>query len=334
MVKSDISNSIYVFGGYIQSHCTNELWTFNTDRNFWKRITTEVSPPARANHSAEMLTNYNTNTETIVIIGGVNEDLERLNDVWLYSIKENEWKEVKFTSEDILLTPRSEHSSVIYNNEIIIFGGRDQSMKELNDVMVLNLSSYKWRVSSDTCFKPTQDRTLNQGANSPIFKGLSKGSEGSLGPALNNESQKSPSPIAHGSPPRKSPKRAKDLRSPSPTNIKSKTKAPLPKLKAVDIENALEEKKLLTPTTSSMLHSVVIHAGEKSLEPYMQSMRKRKRFSGLCKGLENFWVRGRIPCGRSGHSANVYNGYMIIFGGDRGQVALNDTYLYELKSLQ
>jgi len=334
MVKSDVNNIIYVFGGYIESRCTNEFWIFNTDRNFWKRITSELSPSPRANHSTDMWINSKTNIETIVIIGGVNENLERLNDVWLYSVKENTWKEVNYFPEDIRLSPRSEHSSVIYNNELVVFGGRDQWLKELNDVVILNLSNMKWKISSGPCFKPTQDKAFSQTLKElPKLKCISKISDGSFTGAVNSDTQKNISPISHGySSPQRLPQRAKDVR--SPTN--SKTKVLPPKLKAVEIEKALEDRKLLTPTTSSMLHSVVIHAGEKSLEPYMQSMRKRKRLTGLCvaKAQENeFCVRGRIPCGRSGHSANVYNDYMVIFGGDRGQVALNDIYLHDLKSV-
>lgn len=336
MVKSDINGNIYVFGGYIESRCTNELWVYNTDRNFWKKITSENSPPARANHSAEMWTNSESNVETIVVVGGINESLERLNDIWLYSIKENNWKKVHFSPEDPLLSPRSEHSSVIFNSHLLAFAGRDSSMKELNDVMALDLTTFKWHVSSELCLKPSLDKTLVPNTKeSPKLKAMSKISEGSFGAAAGNEMQKGLSPTSHGYSPQRSPHRAKDGRTPSPT--KTKIKGPPPKLKAVDIETALEEKKLLTPTTSSMLHSVVVHAGEKALEPYILSTKKRKKFTGInpnkVGGENDYCARGRLPCGRSGHTANIYNNYMIIFGGDRGQVALNDIYLYELKDL-
>eukprot|EP00826_Nyctotherus_ovalis_P028149 TRINITY_DN2218_c0_g1_i6.p1 TRINITY_DN2218_c0_g1~~TRINITY_DN2218_c0_g1_i6.p1 ORF type:complete len:335 (+),score=77.85 TRINITY_DN2218_c0_g1_i6:784-1788(+) len=334
MVKSDASSSIYVFGGYIESRCTNELWIFNTDRNFWKKITSEVGPSARANHSAEMWKDEEKNAETLIIVGGVNGNLERLNDVWLYSLKEDTWKEVNFIPEDVLLPPRSEHSAVIYNNELVVFGGRGQGMKELNDVMVLNIGNLKWKVSSKNCFTPTQCETFAQGSKeSPKLKCISKISDGSFAAAMNNENQKNPSPLSHGYSPQRSPLRAKDARSPSPKSVKAKAKGPPPKLRAVDIESALEEKKLLTPTTSSMLHSVVIHAGEKSLESYMKRRKRQSTLHPIKINENEYCVQGRIPCGRSGHSANVYGSYMIIFGGDRGQVALNDIYMYDLKSM-
>ena len=72
---------IYVFGGYVNNQCTNELWAFNTDRNFWKKINNEFSPPARANHSAVMWTDTENNLETMIILGGINDNLERFKDV-------------------------------------------------------------------------------------------------------------------------------------------------------------------------------------------------------------------------------------------------------------
>jgi hypothetical protein len=41
-------------------------------------------------------------------------------------------------------------------------------------------------------------------------------------------------------------------------------------------------------------------------------------------------IRGRVPHSRDGHSANLYKDYMIIFGGDRYQMAFNDVYFYTI----
>ena len=324
MVKSDLTSSLFVFGGYIDSRCTNELWTFNTDRNFWKKLNIDPCPSPRANHSASMWISDEGNTETIVIIGGINENLERLNDIWLFSVKELTWTPVMFGTKDIMLPPRSEHTSVICDNDLIVFGGRDSDMRECNDVMVLNLVNRKWRVSTEACLKPTMDKSLCHNAKDITkLRVISKLSDASFGAIANND-QKSSSPNRTIS-----PQRTIDG-SPSPI-AKHKVKKPPPKLKAADIENALEEMKLLTPTTAAMLHSAVVHVGERSLESYMQTMKKRKRFSGLYNfklGENDSCIRGRIPCARSGHSANLYGKYMIIFGGDRSQVALNDIYIY------
>lgn len=41
-------------------------------------------------------------------------------------------------------------------------------------------------------------------------------------------------------------------------------------------------------------------------------------------------VAGKLPHSRDGHSANLYENFMIIFGGDRHQMAFNDLYCYSV----
>ena len=330
MTISQLTSTIYIFGGYSKSLCNNELWAFNIDRGFWQKLNCDPCPPPRANHTAVML--ESSDNETMIIIGGINDNLVSLNDVWLYSVKSSQWTPVRFKPEDLLILPRSEHTAVIHENSLIVFGGRGQNSKELNDIMALNLSSLKWSVESNSCFKPSLDRSFTMGLREPSkMLTLTKISDTGFEAAANAEIEKSPSPVSHLS---SSPK--KDSKSPltkSPANMRSRNKAGPLKLKAVDIENKLEEMKLLTPTTSSMLHSIVMNAGEKSLELYMQTMKRRKKLGATYVGTTEgeICVKGRIPCARSGHSADIYGNYMIVFGGDRGQMALNDIYIYELK---
>lgn len=42
-------------------------------------------------------------------------------------------------------------------------------------------------------------------------------------------------------------------------------------------------------------------------------------------------IKDKIPYSRDGHSANLYENYMIIFGGDRHQVSFNDLYSYSVE---
>ena len=41
-------------------------------------------------------------------------------------------------------------------------------------------------------------------------------------------------------------------------------------------------------------------------------------------------IIGHRPCGRDGHSASIYEGKMIIFGGDRHKMSFNDIYVFNL----
>jgi hypothetical protein len=40
---------------------------------------------------------------------------------------------------------------------------------------------------------------------------------------------------------------------------------------------------------------------------------------------------GVVPIPRDGHTANIYEGHMILFGGDRNKFPFNDLYLFKLK---
>jgi len=320
MVKSESTSNIYIFGGHINCRCTNELWEYDTNKNSWQIIKTSEGPSRRANHIAVMI-----NDQDMVIIGGINENIERLNDVWTFSIKEKVWKEIKFDPEDLMLTPRSEHSAIVYNDDIIIFGGRTKDLIEVNDVLVFNMSSPKWKVMSKVCLKPSADKFHSIMGDSPTDKmtnSLKPADINSTNIAINENLSSNVSPV-----------RVK-VQSPRMSSPMGRHKVSLPKLKAGEIESSLEERKLMTPTTSTMLRSVVISAGEKALEPYTQVMKKRKRFTGIhfnkMEKEAEHCARGRLPCARSGHSGILYKNYMVIFGGDRKQVALNDIYLYKL----
>lgn len=344
MVKSE-DNSIYVFGGFLSGRCTNDLWCLNIVLKQWTKVeyAKKTVPQPRANHIAQV---YKSNSEeNMVIFGGTTETLDRLNDLWIYHIAKNSWEEIIFKPEEIpeLPSARSEHSSVIYKNSLIIFGGRTSALKELNDVVILNLQTMKWKTSSALCLHPSPDKSFSSPVKdpSPDISADSRNSgkkvvEGSFSAASQSKTQKAGSPPGNKSP--SPPKEGKSPSSPShPPSKKSHIAVKKPNRQ--EIESALLEMKLLSPTTSMMLNSVVMRVGEKNLEQYGQIMRRKKRISGLFSltkqpEFENeYCVRGRIPCARSGHSADIIGQNMLIFAGDRSQVALNDIYLYDLSKL-
>lgn len=40
-----------------------------------------------------------------------------------------------------------------------------------------------------------------------------------------------------------------------------------------------------------------------------------------------------IPIPRDGHSCNLYNGSMVVFGGDRNKFPLNDLFIYNFEKV-
>ena len=332
MVKGD-SSLIYIFGGYLEGWCINELWIYDTEKLTWENVQPmgKAVPPPRANHASVLWHNASRNEDILVVTGGVNQTLERLNDVWLYHVNSQTWEEVKIPAGSVWLSERSEHTAIVDRNKLVIFGGRGSTMKELNDVMVFDLVSLKWQVKSSLCLKPSPDKSFTMGTtktspeNGKTLAINNRPADSSFSGVSFDVGKSGESPTGRNTSP-------KNRASMSPSSYKKK-KPPPPKV--AEIESALEEMKILTPTTSSMLHSVVMYAGEKAVEPYGQTISKRrKRISMLLTAVkpedDEHVARGRIPCARSGHSANVVDKYMVIFGGDRAQVALNDIYLLDL----
>ena len=362
-----------MFGGYVNGKCTNELWVFNTTTNKWKEIkfNDKNIPPPRSNHAAAM--GPKNDGDVMIINGGITQSTDRLGDTWLFNLGSLTWEELKPATGEkcIIPSPRSEHSAIINGNRLIMFGGRGNAMKELNDLLLLNLQTMKWTVASELCLRPSPDKSfvlMPRESPSPGKSSVGKGGDasftafaaveilakqGSISPSKKAVASPGVKPVSPGvkpvspgvkpvSPQGKLPSalHIDPQRSPSPGRLKRKKASPQ-KMKPNEIESALEELKVLTPTTSSMLHSVVMHAGERASEQYFQNTRRRKRVSGLFSiskqlegGEDEYCVRGRIPCARSGHSAEIYKNYMIIFAGDRAQVALNDIYIFDLSKDQ
>jgi hypothetical protein len=88
---------------------------------------------------------------------------------------------------------------------------------------------------------------------------------------------------------------------------------------------------LLTPTTSAMINSGILKGADKTFDLYYNQIRKKKK-PNLQNESVYGCIRGRIPPARSAHSAVIYRDKMIVFAGDRYQVAYNDLFLLDLKS--
>jgi hypothetical protein len=96
----------------------------------------DQKPPSRFGHSATLLEpNY------IVIFGGKDGLGHYFSDLYLFNIDSSEWTKVDISSPDI--HPRAYHSLIKVNENLILFGGRDDHTL-FNDVQALNIESNMW----------------------------------------------------------------------------------------------------------------------------------------------------------------------------------------------
>ena len=82
----------------------------------------------------------------MIIFGGIDNGLYRLNDTWMLDLNLNQWKRITIKISDFYLPrPRSGHSASIYKDQfLLLFGGMAAVTKELDDVVALDLTSYEW----------------------------------------------------------------------------------------------------------------------------------------------------------------------------------------------
>ena len=65
----------------------------------------------------------------------------RANDIYRYYYKENKWELIQ-PMGDVLPPKRAGHSSSLYGDSIIVFGGKDEDNNKLNDIWEFNLTNY------------------------------------------------------------------------------------------------------------------------------------------------------------------------------------------------
>ena len=79
----------------------------------------------------------------MVIFGGFLEGGARTNTIYRYYFKENKWENVQIMG-DIMPPIRAGHSAIIYGDNMLVFGGKDDSNNKLNDLWAFNFSTYCW----------------------------------------------------------------------------------------------------------------------------------------------------------------------------------------------
>lgn len=134
-------NSIILFGGCIPTRRVffNDLFIFDCNTSQWTnlKINGRDTPDERFNHSAIIYSNH------MVIFGGTNELYHSLPDCWSLNLDKLKWTKKNFKNEKgVDLIGRSNHTSVLYNDKMIVFGGVTSGLS--NDLHVFNLFSNKW----------------------------------------------------------------------------------------------------------------------------------------------------------------------------------------------
>lgn len=153
------STQMIIFGGFEQGSRTNLVSVFNFTTNQWENVDIapgQPQPCSRSGHSASV---YNGN---MYVFGGKNDDSEKLNDLWVYNIADKKWAEIEADGE--VPYERSGHSSDVYDDFLVIFGGIWDVTKELNDLHLYSFTRNQWITLQSSANSPQIGRSPIRGA--------------------------------------------------------------------------------------------------------------------------------------------------------------------------
>ena len=79
----------------------------------------------------------------MIIFGGFQQG-NRTNQTSVYNFTTNTWENVEIPPGQPAPCARSGHSASVYNGNMYVFGGKDDSSEKLNDLWVYNIAEKKW----------------------------------------------------------------------------------------------------------------------------------------------------------------------------------------------
>jgi len=328
-------DQMIIYGGafnYVNSEKC--LYSLDLKTVEWKAKNQKgIKPSTRDEHSVVL---YN---DSLILFGGSLTKGGFTNDLWVYSIENEEWKKIESTALQPI--PRSGHSACLLGSDMYVFGGLTDDNKRLNDLWICHLSNFQWEeIKTDNSPKARSYHSMNTFEGKIyIFGGLP-----SITQELNDIYLFDPAtkkwvlqfnttltPRAYHtyqstSVKKESPKKQdQSLQKDMPVNDKDSSK------KELDVAR----NNLITPMTQRMMNSPLIEHSDKSFDVYYQQLKKKKKamqgMSPKSHSEQEYEAKGYFPCVRSSHRTVISNNHMVVVAGDKHQMPLNDLFVFNLK---
>jgi N-acetylneuraminic acid mutarotase len=90
------------------------------------------------------------------VFGGKDDENRKLNDLWRLDLNTYTWTEIN--PNGFVPMERSGHSSDVFDNYMIIFGGIYEITKELNDFYLYDFKTNKWATLFEETNSPLKVR--------------------------------------------------------------------------------------------------------------------------------------------------------------------------------
>ncbi|KAJ1734052.1 hypothetical protein LPJ61_001272 [Coemansia biformis] len=128
-----VGSKLYVFGGWNNNVCYNDVYVLDTETLFWTRVATagDDVPPCRA-HTATAV------GHRLFVFGG-GDGTQYFSDLYVLDTRTCVWTRAKVADSTPPPSPRRTHTCFHYNGHVYLFGGGD-GHRALNDL---------WRVCAE-----------------------------------------------------------------------------------------------------------------------------------------------------------------------------------------
>ena len=159
-----LAEGIYIFGGINENLiCCNDLLIIKRGKplQLFRGIAKGTPPAPRCQCSMDFFEKLNV----VIIYGGRNEknkDGPFFNDMFFLDVQTLSWINIEFNN-DQAFPPRGGHSSCLVDNELIIFGGKNENFFLKSDLLICNLDiieNYKYKKVSTTKMKKKKDNNI------------------------------------------------------------------------------------------------------------------------------------------------------------------------------
>jgi hypothetical protein len=311
---------MYLFGGSNGQHEFNRTLIYNLRTLQYREILPDNPqiPPALDSHSACL---YEDGTAAWMIVFGGFSIGERTNNVYSLNLNTEKWKLAQTTKGP---EPRSNHSAVIFQDRMYIFGGISEEGEKINELWRLDLRTYVWenlKCNGDIPSGRSGQSAIVYNEHMILFGGMKDITKETndmysynfftstwvmfqyehqiKDPVSNEQLEEFKKNRAAGSP-------SKNMNPP---------KSPLNKKNSTEISPGRGIVRKNTDNNSPDAGGAM-------------NIRKKKTLYDGPACQTSGRIKARSPHPRDGHSAVRSGNFMIVFGGDRHQMPFNDCYVY------
>ena len=132
---------MFLFGGSDLETENRKFFSLDLNTFRWELVKSRGDlPVTRDEHTAVI----DENEHSMIVFGGFLNG-QRTNEIAKYLFQENKWVKVTIPIQNAQPHARSGHTSVIYQNAMWVFGGKDEENNKLNDLWKLDLNTYVWQ---------------------------------------------------------------------------------------------------------------------------------------------------------------------------------------------